>query len=166
MLQAQICNNHPNVETRLSCSRCNVAVCHQCFVHAPVGIRCLECAVVSKMPMFNVTSFIYIRVLISVSVISIFLGLFFGILFPLLYKLQIIFIASIIVCGYIVGELGSLISGKKVSTGLKIIVGLGFAICYLSAGIYNNLIFLVTFGNPFVLVTFLIATYVAVGRIR
>tara|TARA_B100000029_G_scaffold464236_1_gene498079 strand:- start:3687 stop:4037 length:351 start_codon:yes stop_codon:yes gene_type:complete len=116
--------------------------------------------------MYNVTVSTYVRVSVAVTVISIFLGLSFGILFPILYKLQIIFIASIIVCGYIVGELASTVSGKKVSTGLKIIAAFGFGICYLSSGIYNGLIFIVTFGNPFILVTFLIATYVTVGRIR
>ncbi len=166
MLMAGICHNHPNVETKLSCSRCGVSVCHECFVHAPVGIRCLDCGVISKMPMFTVTVPTYVRVLLFGNVTSIFLGLSFGLLFSFLYTLQIIFIASIIASGYVIGEVTSFISGKKVSPGLKIIAAASFGAFYLSAGIYNNLIFLVTVGNPFILVTFLIAIYVSVGRIK
>ena len=166
MLMAGICHNHPNIETKLSCSRCAVSVCHQCFVHAPVGIRCLDCAIIAKMPMFTVTVPTYLRVLLFVNVISIFLGLSFGLLFSFLYTLQIIFIASIIAFGYVIGEITSFISGKKVSPGLKIIAATSFGVFYLSSGIYNSLVFLVTVGNPFILVTFLIAIYVSGGRVK
>ena len=38
------CAKHPDTETQLSCARCEKAICPKCLVHAPVGIRCRDCA--------------------------------------------------------------------------------------------------------------------------
>ena len=38
------CAEHPNVETRLRCSRCGKPICPQCAVRTPVGMRCPDCA--------------------------------------------------------------------------------------------------------------------------
>jgi B-box zinc finger len=41
------CANHPKVETRVSCSNCGKPICPDCMVHAPVGVKCRDCA---RMP--------------------------------------------------------------------------------------------------------------------
>jgi hypothetical protein len=41
------CANHPNVETLVSCSNCGKPICTDCMVHAPVGVKCRDCA---RMP--------------------------------------------------------------------------------------------------------------------
>ena len=41
------CANHPNVETLVSCSNCGKPICPDCMVHAPVGVKCRDCA---RMP--------------------------------------------------------------------------------------------------------------------
>ena len=41
------CANHPSVETLVSCSNCGKPICTDCMVHAPVGVKCRECA---RMP--------------------------------------------------------------------------------------------------------------------
>jgi B-box zinc finger len=41
------CANHPTVETLVSCSTCGKPICPDCMVHAPVGVKCRECA---RMP--------------------------------------------------------------------------------------------------------------------
>jgi hypothetical protein len=41
------CVNHPSVETLVSCSSCGKPICPDCMVHAPVGVKCRECA---RMP--------------------------------------------------------------------------------------------------------------------
>jgi hypothetical protein len=38
------CADHPDVETRLRCSRCGKPICPRCAVRAPVGMRCPDCA--------------------------------------------------------------------------------------------------------------------------
>ncbi len=37
------CINHPNVETRLRCSKCGNPICPKCAVQTPVGFRCPQC---------------------------------------------------------------------------------------------------------------------------
>ena len=48
------CYWHPEVETGLSCSRCEKRICAQCMVQAPVGIRCRECGKAQPMPTYDV----------------------------------------------------------------------------------------------------------------
>lgn len=38
------CSYHPDVETRLRCSRCGKPICPRCAVRTPVGLRCPDCA--------------------------------------------------------------------------------------------------------------------------
>ncbi len=38
------CAQHPDVETRLRCSRCGKPICPRCAVRTPVGMRCPDCA--------------------------------------------------------------------------------------------------------------------------
>lgn len=37
------CENHPQVETSLRCSRCEKLICTRCAVLTPTGYRCREC---------------------------------------------------------------------------------------------------------------------------
>jgi len=37
------CSYHPNVETRLRCSKCGRPICPKCAVQTPVGFRCPDC---------------------------------------------------------------------------------------------------------------------------
>jgi hypothetical protein len=37
------CSFHPNVETRLRCSKCGIPICPKCAVQTPVGFRCPQC---------------------------------------------------------------------------------------------------------------------------
>lgn len=38
------CTYHPNVSTRLRCSRCEKPICPRCMVATPIGYRCPDCA--------------------------------------------------------------------------------------------------------------------------
>src|SRR5215216_473210 len=38
------CTDHPDIETRLRCSRCGRPICPRCGVRTPVGMRCPDCA--------------------------------------------------------------------------------------------------------------------------
>ncbi|MGH9173568.1 MAG: B-box zinc finger protein, partial [Vicinamibacterales bacterium] len=38
------CTYHPNVLTRLRCSRCEKPICPRCMVPTPIGYRCPDCA--------------------------------------------------------------------------------------------------------------------------
>ena len=41
--QVIYCSLHPNVETRLRCSKCGNPICPRCAVGTPVGFRCPQC---------------------------------------------------------------------------------------------------------------------------
>ena len=41
--EPETCYRHPNVETRVHCTRCGRAICPACMTPAPVGHHCHEC---------------------------------------------------------------------------------------------------------------------------
>jgi hypothetical protein len=40
---ALTCANHPDIETRLRCKKCEKPICPKCAVHTPTGYQCREC---------------------------------------------------------------------------------------------------------------------------
>jgi len=46
------CIQHPQTETFIRCSKCDAAVCADCMVTGPVGIRCPACSRGKKSPLF------------------------------------------------------------------------------------------------------------------
>jgi len=39
----EVCYRHPNVQTRVHCTRCERPICPACMIPAPVGFQCPEC---------------------------------------------------------------------------------------------------------------------------
>ena len=39
----EVCYRHPNVPTRVHCTRCERPICPDCMIQAPVGFQCPEC---------------------------------------------------------------------------------------------------------------------------
>ena len=37
------CARHPQIETRLTCQRCETPICPQCMIATPVGMKCRDC---------------------------------------------------------------------------------------------------------------------------
>ena len=56
MAQITYCRRHKDVETNVSCGRCDDPICPSCMVHAPVGVRCLDCARARPLPTFDVSA--------------------------------------------------------------------------------------------------------------
>lgn len=54
--QTLYCANHPNRETMLRCSKCEKPICLKCAVQTPVGLRCRECALLKKVPTYDVSA--------------------------------------------------------------------------------------------------------------
>lgn len=44
----EVCYRHPNVQTRVHCSRCGRAICPDCMIPAPVGHQCPTCVEEAK----------------------------------------------------------------------------------------------------------------------
>ncbi len=53
MTAATYCERHPDAETALTCGRCGIAICPQCLIHTPGGIRCPDCAQMRRPPMYE-----------------------------------------------------------------------------------------------------------------
>ena len=120
---ANYCYWHPDVETGLSCSQCTKAVCINCMVQAPVGIRCRDCGKAVKMPTYDIQRGHYVRA-VGVGVgVAIGGGLLWA-LFNFLFG-GIPFIPSLIAVGigYVTGELISRSVNGKRGTGLAWIAG-------------------------------------------
>ncbi|CCF83781.1 B-box zinc finger protein [Nitrolancea hollandica] len=50
------CTYHPNVRTRLRCSKCGTPICPRCAVETPVGFRCPECAAIRGLPTYRTST--------------------------------------------------------------------------------------------------------------
>ena len=53
------CLNHPQVETRLRCSKCGNPICPRCAVQTPVGFRCPQCVRSQQAVFYTATSLDY-----------------------------------------------------------------------------------------------------------
>jgi hypothetical protein len=59
------CANHPGVPTYLRCARCEKPICARCRVATPVGYRCFDCAQLTVLPTYAVSSDYYTRAALS-----------------------------------------------------------------------------------------------------
>ncbi len=75
------CTYHPNVRTRLRCSKCDTPICPRCAVETPVGFRCPECAAVRGLPTYRTSSGTILKSVGIGLVVAIATGVLWG-LFP------------------------------------------------------------------------------------
>ena len=155
MSQATFCKRHSGVETSITCGRCGDAICPQCMVHAPVGVRCPDCGRSRPMPTFDVSPMFLAR--------GIGAGLLVGAVGGVVVSLAVRFfyfpyiLAVLIVgLGYLVGETISLSTNRKRGTRLKLVAGLSMLLGYtlitfLTGGLTFNTINLLAGGIAFYL---------------
>ena len=137
MSQIAYCRRHKDTETSVSCSRCGDSICPSCMVHAPVGVRCLDCARANPIPTFDVSTPFILRAIgagVPVALLggAIVIGVIW--LFPILY-LPAILIAAL---GYGIGEAISVATNRKRGFRLKLVSGvcmlLGFSLIAFATG--------------------------------
>jgi uncharacterized membrane protein YeaQ/YmgE (transglycosylase-associated protein family) len=58
--QVTYCSFHPNVETRLRCSKCGRPICPRCAVQTPVGFRCPDCVRTQQAVFYTATPLDYV----------------------------------------------------------------------------------------------------------
>ena len=106
------CSNHQDTQTNLRCTRCEKPVCPQCMVHAPVGIRCVDCGQGTQLPVYNVPITLLSRAIAT----SIIIGVTGGFVYALILRqvpFGIMSMALLAGIGYLLAEAISLVSKKK-----------------------------------------------------
>lgn len=138
------CAEHPNVETRLSCSRCGKPICPRCLVQTPVGARCRQCAGLRRIPTYEVRPVHYLRASFVGAGLAIGVGAawyLIGTFIPFVG----LFLA--LGAGYVIGEALALSVNRKRSTGLQVIAGSSFIASWLIASLLPPALLLLRIGN-------------------
>lgn len=105
------CANHPSVETRLRCNKCDKPICSKCAVLTPTGYTCREC-IKGQQKVFDTTNWYdYPLVFVVVFGLS-----YLGSRVTLLLGFWMIFLAPI--AGGIIAEAARLVSRKRRSKQL------------------------------------------------
>lgn len=113
-----VCAYHPQRETLIRCARCDRPICTQCAIRHPVGLRCRDCARLTRLPMFQVGPREMVLGLLgglaAATAGAFFIRLVPGILFPLILSP---------VVGGLVGEAVHRSSGGKQGTTMAVVAG-------------------------------------------
>jgi hypothetical protein len=124
------CAAHPDTETNLRCGKCGTPVCPKCMVPGPVGIRCPQCARVTKLPTFRVTGGYYLRGGGVALVMAAATGLAWGAVQGVVASFYLALILAG-VAGFAIGEVVSLSVNRKRGTWIAVFAGIAVVISYL-----------------------------------
>ncbi len=166
-----ICSRHKDVNTSLLCARCGDWICPNCMTESPVGYRCPDCSKFTKIPTYDLSY----KVLIKVFLVAIFTGLFIGgILFIFVLSIgasdlptsisYYLFIALIAMSGFFIGEAVSLASNRKKGRSLKYICSIGI-LTLLGTLIGANVIGVGAFTSVNMIIALAISCYLAFNRV-
>jgi len=128
------CVLHPNTETLLRCSKCEMAICDRCAVQTPVGTRCPECANVQKIPTYVLPKPQLTQAIVVALAVGLVLGAFFG-LFQNAIPIRIIWIYGPLVfigSGYVVGEAIARVTNRKRAPVLQGLAMGGYALAVVA----------------------------------
>ena len=133
MTQVQYCARHSKTETKIRCGRCETPICPECLVHAPVGMRCPDCAKVNVVPTYDVPLPVLLRGIGAGVGVAGILALVYLFTVPAMFRLvflgipglnivlPILFTAMMAGVGYAVGEAISLATNRKRGLKLKLV---------------------------------------------
>ncbi|MBM3140514.1 MAG: hypothetical protein FJZ92_10030 [Chloroflexi bacterium] len=93
------CERHPGTETYITCGRCGVAICPQCMVHTPGGIRCPHCAQLRRPPMYEISLRDYLRAVPAALSAAIAIGFVGALLLPPRSNAGIFLLAIALIAG-------------------------------------------------------------------
>jgi hypothetical protein len=124
------CATHADVETNLTCGRCDTPICPRCLVQTPVGARCRKCAGLRRLPTYQIAPQQYLKAVGAGLGLAIAIGFAWGWLWDIIPFFFIsLFLAAGV--GYVIGELISLSVNRRRGVGLQVIGGLSVALAYL-----------------------------------
>ncbi len=159
------CAYHPDVETNLRCGKCGKPICPKELVQTPVGARCPDCAKLSKLPTYRVSTAYYLRAAGTGLGMAIVCGIVWGLIGLIVpfFLLNLLIAAGV---GYAIGEVVSLSVNRKRGIWLVVIAGVAVVISSLvsilppwglSFGLFNII---------FDLIAVALGIFVAATRLR
>jgi hypothetical protein len=122
------CARHPNVETELTCGRCETPICPRCAVFTDVGARCPACAPARKLPQFEIGPLYIVRGAAAALAASAGLGAVWGLLGSLFF-FALLLVGALV--GYLVAEAVSAATNRKSGTPLQVVATGGVVAAYL-----------------------------------
>ena len=166
-----LCSRHNGVSSSLLCARCGDTICPKCMTVSPVGYRCPDCSKLTKLPTYNLPK----RLLVKVLLVAIFVGLAVGVILFVFalslgasslptYLNYYLFMASIAISGFFIGEGVSLASNRRRGRTLKFICSIG-VLTSISLLLATNVIGSGIFTNFNMLVALAVAFYLATIRV-
>lgn len=164
------CSRHPSIDTVLACARCEIPICTSCSVPTAVGYRCVLCSRSSADPTLSVSAWIIVKAYVTSTLSAVFICLFliiakFGIL-NLEIKIQtvtFVWYTLVIVSGFLIGELTSVVSNNKKGMVLKFAPLCGVSMVLLGM-LFFNVIILRDLLNLFGVASVLIALAMSVRK--
>lgn len=153
------CSYHPNVETRLRCSKCGTPICPKCAVQTPVGFRCPDC-VRSQQAVFYTASPLDYGIAVVV-------GLVISTLAALILSQVGIFLVLILgpLAGGVIAEVVWWVIRRRRGRWIWLVVSICIALGGLLSLILSALLL-----NPISLISLIIYTVLAIsvayGRLR
>lgn len=123
------CSRHPNIETGLSCGRCETPICPKCAVMTDVGARCPACAPARKLPQFEIGPMYLLRGAAAALVSGAVLGAVWRLLLP--GDLGYLTLLLGVGLGYGVAESVSWTTNRKSGPPLQIASAAGVGLAYV-----------------------------------
>ena len=157
------CARHSQVETELTCGRCETPICPRCAVFTDVGARCPACAPARKLPQFEIGPLYLLRGAGAALAAGAGLGAVWGALLPGGIGLFGLFLAAFI--GYLIAEAVSAATNRKLGPPLQVVAAGGAIAAYL----VRNLVIgdgLLPTDDLFGYIAVIIAGAVAIRRLR
>ncbi len=157
------CARHPNVETGLSCGRCETPICPRCAVFTDVGARCPTCAPARKLPQFEIGPLYLLRGGAAALAAGAGLGAVWGVLLPGRMGFFGLLLGALL--GYLIAEAVGAATNRKSGTPLQVVAAGGVIAAYL----VHNLVAgneLLPADDLFGYIAVIVAGAVAISRLR
>ena len=157
------CARHPNVETELSCGRCETPICPRCVVFTDVGARCPTCAPARKLPQFEIGPLYLLRGGAAALAAGASLGAVWGVLLPGRMGFFGLLLGALL--GYLIAEAVGAATNRKSGTPLQVVAAGGAIAAYL----VHNLVAgneLLPANDLFGYIAVIVAGAVAISRLR
>ena len=157
------CARHPNVETELSCGRCETPICPRCAVFTVVGARCPACAPTRKLPQFEIGPLYLLRGGAAALAAGAGLGAVWGVLLPGRMGFFGLLLGALL--GYLIAEAVGAATNRKSGTPLQVVAAGGVIAAYL----VHNLVAgneLLPANDLFGYIAVIVAGAVAISRLR